>query len=174
MFFPIDSSQCRLFSWFDCVAGSSLRLYRTEICKAQWVAKTYIYKRNPFCVHLKSSLFPFWIQPDSFLWNFYKGLSCVSRSCDWECYMTFCKLLLFNMVEISSKQRFITGKFDFPTDFPKQSLIWKFYECILCGYFRVYNIEFCAVNHNPILKHASEGGCFLLLAIQILSLSLSI
>ena len=34
------------------------------------------------------------------------------------------------MVEISSKQRFITGKIDFPMDFPKQSLIWKFYECI--------------------------------------------
>ena len=37
------------------------------------------------------------------------------------------------MVDISSKQHFIIGKIDFQTDFPKHSLIWKFYECIYCA-----------------------------------------
>ena len=89
--------------------------------------------------------------------------------------MTCCKLPLFNMVEISSKQRFIIGKTDFPTDFPKHNavLIWKFYECLYRAATSA-DIEFCAVKHNRFLKHASEGGCFSFFALQILSPSLLI
>ena len=65
-------------------------------------------------------------------WILFSGIatkgSVVSHACDWECYMTCCKLPLFNMVEISRKQCVIIGKTDFPTDFPIHNLIWKFYE----------------------------------------------